>query len=457
MDSTSLNRPWFLSIGFILSTGIVYSWYLVLDMEFVPIWLVVFAHVGMVFFGTSLLAVTIVFQIHKLGKKESIPVTSATRRGLAVFFGLWGAFLAGGVVSTLMVLLIIATFLLVSILTDIYVGYDLSWLWIAIWAIVSSIALHRWLMQARFLFSPVYLDAPAQDELRSLGESISERGFKARDKRVWRKGSFLALAQYAGTYLFAVIISLTGIFFSLLLGPFGSIAIILLAPFCIPVLGGMVDRSKQRFCQFTAPTISVVLEDARAPIAIFRSHQDEDVLINVVVGSRRNRSVERFEEFVCSLLAVRGPCIAIGMPGEPLPRLGAAREYFSYREWKDSASGFMENAAMLVFIAGPTEGLKWEFSEAVRRGLARNSIVLIPPNRVFDSVREAQMFGISFAGKCLMKSDHILAVAFNKNGEPMAVRSRSSLSIAYADALNIAVKEVHRNQALVAACPPPAN
>ncbi|MFF4503839.1 hypothetical protein [Streptomyces sp. NPDC001401] len=68
-----------------------------------------------------------------------------------------------------------------------------------------------------------------------------------------------------------------------------------------------------------------------------------------------------------------GRVIAIGSPGEPLPLPGAARAYLPIDDWRDTVSGLITGAHVVMLSAGPGPGTVWEFVEALR---------LLPPERL---------------------------------------------------------------------------
>jgi hypothetical protein len=68
-----------------------------------------------------------------------------------------------------------------------------------------------------------------------------------------------------------------------------------------------------------------------------------------------------------------GRVVAIGAPGEPLPLPGAARAYLPLDDWKDTVSGLIGGAHVVLLSAGPGPGTVWEFVEAVR---------ILPPERL---------------------------------------------------------------------------
>lgn len=70
------------------------------------------------------------------------------------------------------------------------------------------------------------------------------------------------------------------------------------------------------------------------------------------------------EEQLRDVLQPFGDLVAIGRPGESLPKPGAARLYASNEEWKDVVKAQMLSARLIVIRAGIGEGLLWELKEA---------------------------------------------------------------------------------------------
>jgi hypothetical protein len=101
------------------------------------------------------------------------------------------------------------------------------------------------------------------------------------------------------------------------------------------------------------------IRDQRKPIVLLRSFQDDD--LNVVESKDRGEAVKSgFEVGIADEFAPFGPFVAIGRPGESLPALGAAREYYSDTEWKKAVVEWMDAAFLLVVIPGLTGGVGWE-------------------------------------------------------------------------------------------------
>ncbi len=132
----------------------------------------------------------------------------------------------------------------------------------------------------------------------------------------------------------------------------------------------------QALLQTTAEEIREA--DPRKPILFLRSFGDDDL------GILSNDVYYGFEESISDQMRPFGPLIAVGRPGEPLPSLGASRDYYSDDEWKDIVSNWMDEAFALVILPGVTQGLRWELETIEDRGHVQKLLILMPP---VDDVR----------------------------------------------------------------------
>jgi hypothetical protein len=147
--------------------------------------------------------------------------------------------------------------------------------------------------------------------------------------------------------------------------------------------------------------------DLRAPVLLLRSFRDDDVRVSSWRSRLlRGRTTLRFfgeylEHIVQAEALLHGPLIAMGEPGEKLPRWGAARDYVESKEqapllpvrvdegddlpvgteaaWKIRVLQLMERAAALVVIADGSANLAWEMDQAADRGLLSRAVVIVPP------------------------------------------------------------------------------
>jgi hypothetical protein len=122
------------------------------------------------------------------------------------------------------------------------------------------------------------------------------------------------------------------------------------------------------------------LRDERKPVVFLRSFQDDD--LNVVQNESRGKATKSgFEVGIEDQFTRFGPFVAIGRPGESLPALGAAREYYGDTEWKEAVAEWIEAALILLVIPGLTEGVRWEM-ELIRNKRYLNKLLVLMPPRV---------------------------------------------------------------------------
>jgi hypothetical protein len=83
------------------------------------------------------------------------------------------------------------------------------------------------------------------------------------------------------------------------------------------------------------------------------------------------------EEQLADAVRPLGQLIAIGRPGEGLPKPGAARIYSSDGDWKAVVQGRMREARLVIIRAGEGEGLLWELKEAIAVLDPRRLLILV--------------------------------------------------------------------------------
>ncbi len=87
-----------------------------------------------------------------------------------------------------------------------------------------------------------------------------------------------------------------------------------------------------------------------------------------------------------------GDLIAIGEPGEELPKPGAARVYISHDGWQDRVEAEIRKARLVVVRAGKTPGVFWELGRC--RVLLEPHQLLVQVNlskRRYRAFREAAL------------------------------------------------------------------
>jgi hypothetical protein len=112
------------------------------------------------------------------------------------------------------------------------------------------------------------------------------------------------------------------------------------------------------------PGSALMKKDTRPAVLYLRSfHDDSRIKVRARAANGRilpERLVKiPFEEVVTDHLWGYGPVLAIGNPQTKSKRapLGAARDYADDSSWQQKVTELMHKAAMIVVVAGGTEGL----------------------------------------------------------------------------------------------------
>lgn len=130
------------------------------------------------------------------------------------------------------------------------------------------------------------------------------------------------------------------------------------------MIGVLVIR---RGRQHLAPSAAEVLaHDQRQPVVYLRSFRADKLMSHRPVTfwtdwfSAKTLSVE---ENLVETLQAEGPVVALGEPGEKVPRLGAARDYVNDELWKGHVIGWLRRAKLVVLLVGETEAFFWEVEQ----------------------------------------------------------------------------------------------
>jgi hypothetical protein len=147
--------------------------------------------------------------------------------------------------------------------------------------------------------------------------------------------------------------------------------------------------------------------DPRRPILYLRSFQDDrrtmstewDLVMRTRYGRAgrwQGRTTQliaamtvgggggRIEEHLAHVVAPIGPFIAIGAPDEPLPQIGAARDYFTDDTWQRGVINWVDMAQLIVKVVGPTHWIRWELDTVVNRNAWPKLLILMPPSTPED-------------------------------------------------------------------------
>jgi hypothetical protein len=117
------------------------------------------------------------------------------------------------------------------------------------------------------------------------------------------------------------------------------------------------------------------LADPRPPVVVLRAFS-ADAAIDLW-SMRRLFFRTRYEETLVRLFNRVGPCVAIGIPGEPLPEVGADRVYVSDSDWQCAVRYLMLRCAAVVMTVGEGTGLAWEINRVFE---------IVPSNRILFCV-----------------------------------------------------------------------
>ncbi|MFC9926569.1 transferase [Streptomyces sp. NPDC127190] len=120
-----------------------------------------------------------------------------------------------------------------------------------------------------------------------------------------------------------------------------------------------------------------LLADGRRPVLYLRSFTDDDTTAQVDDSAAFIGLHSREEQLTGALGAV-GPVITVGRPGEPLPRLGAARFYLPLDDWQPTVLRLMDLSQLIVLRLGLGDGLWWEIQQA-RDSQPAHKLVLLAP------------------------------------------------------------------------------
>jgi hypothetical protein len=108
-------------------------------------------------------------------------------------------------------------------------------------------------------------------------------------------------------------------------------------------------------------------DDARAPVVYLRSFHVDKRLSRRPLAIGRVLASRTEEEQLVEALRESGPVVAMGRPGERLPRLGAQRVYVEDADWRQQVLSWFRRAALVVIHipAKPTESLTWEVEHSL--------------------------------------------------------------------------------------------
>ncbi len=249
-------------------------------------------------------------------------------------------------------------------------------------------------------------------------------------------------------------------------GPNLAITVLLtiaLAAIAILLIGRLVAFFARRIWRFRARSAEQELErtGSRRPVLYLRSFAlDEETARpsagELVLGTTPTASAE---QMLAKVLSRRvGPVIAIGMPGEKLPGLGAARFYASHEVWHQKVADAAQVSQLVVWTTGSTEGLRWEIAHLLKSVPPAKLLVWAHPHllRVGRAEREQEWSAfLATLGKAFPKAlperlGKTRFIWFKKDWEPVPVAPRwgffGVLFRVFRDAQTVALKQMLRQK-----------
>jgi hypothetical protein len=220
----------------------------------------------------------------------------------------------------------------------------------------------------------------------------------------------------------------------------------------------------RRFWRFRARSAEQELERnaTRRPVLYLRSFAlDEETARpsagELLLGMTPTASAEQMLAKV--LNRYKGPVIAIGLPGEKLPGLGAARFYANHDVWHQKVADAAHVSQLVVWTTGTTEGLRWEISHLLKSVPPSKLIVWAHPQllRAGKAEREREWseflakLGGAFPKKLPEPLGKTRFIWFKDDWEPVPVAPRwgfpGVLFRPFRDAQSVALKQLLREKA----------
>lgn len=141
-----------------------------------------------------------------------------------------------------------------------------------------------------------------------------------------------------------------------------------------------------------------------------------------------NRRHMTFEEWLCKAMQTIAPVVTIGKPGEPLPRLGAARKYVSNHSWQAEVLRLFEITQFTCLVLGSSEGLQWELKTVMNQGNPKKVLLVFPQNTNPQYIWGSFINNIygCVNDRVLPKNvpSHSLGVVFSRDWRPILVIGR---------------------------------
>jgi hypothetical protein len=122
-----------------------------------------------------------------------------------------------------------------------------------------------------------------------------------------------------------------------------------------------------------------IVTDSNPDVLYLRAFRSDPSTARYVFWSwmRMGWGLATEEEQLADVLRPFGDLVAIGQPGEGLPKPGAARIYAPDEGWKEVVSRQMQAARLVIIRAGGGENLVWELKQAVETLNPQKVLILV--------------------------------------------------------------------------------
>jgi len=194
-----------------------------------------------------------------------------------------------------------------------------------------------------------------------------------------------------------------------------------------------------RACRYArASAAELRARDRRPPIVFLRSFKDDQIAFRSWLRAAK----VTLDEDVTEALAIYGPVVAIGRPGETLPPLGSARHYVPDSEWRERATGLITDAQAIVAVLGATAGIRWELDTIIQLHAVRKLLLVIPPVPSEDlrdrwNVVPALLHEFATVPESVLLGK-LLIVGLDVEGQPFVITSNTRTEGDYYEAMGSA-------------------
>lgn len=125
---------------------------------------------------------------------------------------------------------------------------------------------------------------------------------------------------------------------------------------------------------------TAIKQSPKAPILYLRSFALDvsDAQHKMPIWGGLSVPINPWESSISQGLSGAGPMVAIGRPGEKFATLGASRIYVSDDEWQAKVLELAEQASLIIWVYGDSEGLRWEISQLTASLPPEKLIIALP-------------------------------------------------------------------------------